>query len=95
MTVALEKAKRKATSIVETEEMGARAKASAVAKAYRAVEGKKQGYSVVVSGKNGATKGKKSGKKGRTKVVDPRLKKDTRAAKRSAKAKAKNGGRRK
>jgi AdoMet-dependent rRNA methyltransferase SPB1 len=80
VTVALDKAKRKATTIMDTDEMGARAKMQAVAKAYRAADAKKAGYSVVVASKGGKTKGKKGG--GATRVVDPRLKKDKRAAQR-------------
>jgi len=93
--VAMEKAKKTATGIMESEEMGGRAKAKAVAKAYRQAEAKKVGSKYVVSGASGKKTGPKgaAGKRGgKTKVVDPRLKKDKRAIKR--KEKSKKGGRR-
>jgi hypothetical protein len=52
VTVALDKAKRTAAAVLDADadQMGARSKIKAVAKAYKAAEAKKKGYSVVVTG---------------------------------------------
>ena len=72
--VAMDKAKKTASNIMETEEMGARAKAKAVAKAYRQAEAKKVGAKYVVSGANGSKRGPKGAaakRGGKTRLVDP------------------------
>jgi hypothetical protein len=75
LSVAMDKAKKTASTIMETEEMGARAKAKAVAKAYRQAEAKKVGAKYVVSGANGSKRGPKGAaakRGGKTRLVDPR-----------------------
>ena len=80
----LDKAKRQAATILsdENEEMGARAKMRAIAKAYRAADVKRPGSVYVVAGKG--SKGS-AGKGKRVKFVDRLQKKEKRADKKRAK----------
>jgi AdoMet-dependent rRNA methyltransferase SPB1 len=92
LTVSMDKAKAKAASIVEDDELGGRSKAKAIAKAYAKTELKRPSRTYVVAGKGGSSGGKKSG--GKVKFVDRKMKKEKRAAKRLNKKKT-GGGRRK
>jgi AdoMet-dependent rRNA methyltransferase SPB1 len=88
LTTQLEKAKRQAMNILadENEEMGARSKMKAIAKAYRSAEIKKPGSVYVVAGsKGGRGKGK-----GKVKFVDRLMKKERKATKRKEKHTKKN-----
>jgi hypothetical protein len=70
----------------ENEEMGARSKMKAIAKAYRSAEIKKPGSVYVVAGsKGGRGKGK-----GKVKFVDRLMKKERKATKRREKHTKKN-----
>jgi AdoMet-dependent rRNA methyltransferase SPB1 len=88
ITTQLEKAKRQAMNILadENEEMGARSKMKAIAKAYRSAEIKKPGSVYVVAG----SKGSKGKGKGKVKFVDRLMKKERKATKRRDKHTKKN-----
>jgi len=88
----MEKVKKKAEAVVEREGMGEKEKALEIRKMYKkALNRKKTETKLVVSKKGGkGVKGAKPAKGTKYKVVDPRLKKDKRAAER--KAGGKKGG---
>lgn len=88
LVASLDKAKRQAATIVEDEELGAKSKMKAIAKAYRQAEVKRPNSVYVVAG----GKGGKKGKGGKVKMVDPRMKKEKKAAKRAAKKSGRKGG---
>jgi AdoMet-dependent rRNA methyltransferase SPB1 len=97
LEASLDKAKRKAAGILEAEEYADsdRSKMKAIAKLYRGAEVKRPDSVYMVANKGGGAKaGSKGGAKkgGRTKLVDPRLKKDARAAKRTARGGSKGRG---
>lgn len=84
----LERAKRKAAGVMETEDLNESEKARAVSKLLRkAANTKRPEKKVVVArGPNKGIQGRPKGVKGRYKIVDARMRKETRALKRIAKA---------
>lgn len=86
----LEKVKKKAETILENADHTGQEKIKLLKKLYKKTEKKKEEITYVVA-KKGHSTGKKvrrpAGVKGRFKVVDPRLKKDLRAEKKSMKGK--------
>jgi AdoMet-dependent rRNA methyltransferase SPB1 len=91
----MEKLKKKAEKIMENADNTGQEKIKMLKKLYKKTEKKKEDITYVVTKKNHST-GKKvrrpAGVKGRFKVVDPRMKKDLRAEKKSQKINAKKGG---
>lgn len=88
----LEKAKRKADGVMETEDLNDGEKARQVAKLLRKAAGqmKRPDKKVVVArGANRGVKGRPKGVKGKYKIVDARMRKETRALKRIAKSQKK------
>merc|ERR1711913_244166 len=87
----MDRAKKKATQLLENEDIGSRDKAAAINKMYKkaAAEGKKKEVSYVVARKHAAAKRTKrpAGVKGPYKQVDPRMKKDTQGKRGNATAK--------
>merc|ERR1711874_539416 len=85
----MDRAKKKATQLLENEDIGSRDKAAAINKMYKkaAAEGKKKEVSYVVARKHAAAKRTKrpAGVKGPYKQVDPRMKKDTQGKRGNAK----------
>ncbi|OCF45459.1 AdoMet-dependent rRNA methyltransferase SPB1 [Kwoniella heveanensis CBS 569] len=86
----MEKAKKKADGVMESEEMGDGEKARQVrrmlAKAAKGKEKAKEKKIVVAKGVNRGVKGRPKGVKGKYKIVDSRMKKEVRALKRVKKA---------
>ncbi|WVQ98720.1 AdoMet-dependent rRNA methyltransferase SPB1 [Kwoniella sp. CBS 9459] len=86
----MEKAKKKADGVMESEEMGDGEKARQVrrmlAKAAKGKEKAKEKKIVVAKGVNRGVKGRPRGVKGKYKIVDSRMKKEVRALKRVKKA---------
>ncbi|WVQ78097.1 AdoMet-dependent rRNA methyltransferase SPB1 [Cryptococcus sp. DSM 104549] len=86
----MEKAKKKADGVMESEEMGDGEKARQVrrmlAKAARGKEKAKDKKVVVAMGANKGIKGRPKGVKGKYKIVDARMRKEVRALKRVKKA---------
>jgi len=89
----MEKVKKKAEAVVDREGMGEKEKSLEIRKMYKkALNRKKPETKLVVSKKGGkGVKGAKPAKGTKYKVVDPRLKKDKRAAERKAGKSAKKG----
>lgn len=86
---ALQRAKRKADGVMETEDLNDGEKARAVGKLLRrAAAGvkPKERKVVVARSANKGIKGRPKGVKGRYKMVDPRMRKEVRALKRIKKA---------
>ncbi|GMK56798.1 hypothetical protein CspeluHIS016_0306380 [Cutaneotrichosporon spelunceum] len=84
----LERAKKKAAGVMETEDLNESEKARAVARLLRrAANTKKPERKVIVArGSNKGIQGRPKGVKGKYKIVDARMRKETRALKRIAKA---------
>ncbi|BFZ55324.1 AdoMet-dependent rRNA methyltransferase spb1 [Savitreella phatthalungensis] len=93
----LQRAQQRATAINEQDDLTEREKAASISRVLSRAsksrslgggkKGKKGGTQVVVATKGSKTGGRPSGTKGRYKMVDARLKKETRALKRIAKRK--------
>lgn len=86
--VRLERAKRKAAGVMETEDLNDGEKARQVSRLLRraaAGEKKQERKVVVAKGVNRGVKGRPKGVKGRYKIVDARMRKEVRALKRIAK----------
>merc|ERR1711997_495445 len=87
----MDRAKKKATQLLDNEDIGSREKAAAINKMYKkaAQDGKKKEVSYVVARKHAAAKRTKrpTGVKGPYKQVDPRMKKDTQGKRGNATAK--------
>ena len=85
----LEKAKKKADGVMETEDLNDREKAKQVGKMIGRAHGKdklKEKKVVVAKGANRGIKGRPKGVKGKYKIVDARMRKEVRALKRVKKA---------
>ncbi|KAE8538001.1 AdoMet-dependent rRNA methyltransferase SPB1 [Cryptococcus gattii VGV] len=86
----MEKAKKKADGVMESEEMGDAEKARQVrrmlARAAKGKEKAKEKKIVVAKGVNRGVKGRPTGVKGKYKIVDARMRKEVRALKRIKKA---------
>ena len=84
----MEKAKKRATALLDNADIGSREKASEIKKMYRAAaaEGKKKDVKYVVAKKHQAGKkaSRPAGTKGPYKQVDPRMKKDTQGKRKNA-----------
>jgi AdoMet-dependent rRNA methyltransferase SPB1 len=88
----IEKAKRKADGVMEAEDLNMAEKARAVGKVISRAHGRekmKEKKIVVATGANRGVKGRPKGVKGKYKIVDARMRKETRALKRIKKATAK------
>jgi len=83
----MDEAKRKASAVVDEPDLSSRSKIRTIEKLFKGAEIKRPGSVYVVSQKGGASKvsGGKSVKGKKMKVVDPRMKKDSRGQKRGAK----------
>ncbi|KAL1921447.1 uncharacterized protein VTP21DRAFT_11163 [Calcarisporiella thermophila] len=92
----LAKLQKKASAIAETSDMTEREKSQSIAKLMSKAVGKqrKPAQLVVARGGNRGIQGRPKGVKGRYKMVDPRMKKELRAVKRSE-SKSKGKGKRK
>jgi len=85
----IEKAKRKADGVMEAEDLNMAEKARAVGKVISRAHGRekmKEKKIVVATGQNRGVKGRPRGVKGKYKIVDARMRKETRALKRIKKA---------
>lgn len=84
----MEKAKKKATALLDNEDLGSREKATEIRKMYKAAaaEGKKKDVKYIVAKKNSAGKraARPAGVKGPYRQVDPRMKKDTKGKRSNA-----------
>lgn len=88
----LEKLRKKSAILADEDNMTERDKARSIAKLMNRATKKKPKQSVklvVARGGNGGIPGRPRGVKGRYKIVDARLKKDTRGARRSSRARRK------
>jgi len=79
----LEKAKQQARTIAASEDLSAQGKARAIQKAFKRAELKKQATSYVVYRNGRQISSTSAGKGSKVKMVDPRLKADTRGMKRT------------
>ena len=91
LTKRMEKAKKKASAIIENEDIGTREKATEIQKLYKKAQAgmKKKEVQYVVAKKHTAAKRAKrpAGVKGPYKQVDPRMKKDTGGKRKNANSK--------
>lgn len=88
----VEKARKKADGLMETEDLNDREKAKQIGKTMGRAHGReklKEKKVVVARGPNKGVKGRPNGVKGKYKIVDARMRKEVRAEKRAKKAGAK------